>query len=121
MAPANQAEVISGFIAACACVARQKNIPPEKSETLYIQPRPAGVITVDVKLIHVPLQQSFFLRRGTEGVKPRSLECAVPSQFRCTPGESGQRLHVRIFFAQVIKTVAQKSLIAVAETVIEAR
>src|ERR1700739_488540 len=119
MVPANKAQVVGEFIAAAGRAAGEKKPRPEQTEPLHIQPRSAGIIGIHVKLINVPLDACFICRRGVELMKPRTLQGAIPCKFRSPSRKGRQRLQVRVLFREMCETVAQKTLIAVTEAMIQ--
>jgi len=115
----NQRQVVGKFIATAGRAAGKKNAPAEETETLHIQSRSAEIIGVHVKLINVPLDACFICRRRVELMEPRTLQGAIPCKFRSPAGKGRQRLQVRVLFREMSEAVAQKTLIAVTEAMIQ--
>src|SRR5260221_12346904 len=63
----------------------------------------------------------FLCRRGDELMEPRTLQSAVPGKLGSAAGKGRQSLQIRVFFREVGVAVAQETLIAVAEAMIEPR
>src|SRR5277367_317717 len=68
-----EAEVVPDFIAASQRVTRKEDSAPKETVAFNVEARPSRIVGRHIKSVHVPLQEKFVLRRGTELMEPRTL------------------------------------------------